>query len=181
MENTINKNWWLVLLKGLILIVLAFIVFNNPGATLLSIVLFIGLGFLLTGITIIVIALAGKNVIDNWGWKLAEGILDVLFGFILLANPEVTAVIIPFMIGFWAMFYGILITMSAFGSKKFGWPQLIIGILTIILGNIITFNPLFFDFTISIWIGITLLFVGISNVFFAFDIKKLKKDVNELE
>ena len=32
---------------------------------------------------------------DNWGWKLAEGILDVLFGFILIANPEITAVIKP--------------------------------------------------------------------------------------
>ena len=100
MNNSINKNWWLVLLKGLILIGLSFIVFNHPGDTLLGITLIIGIGVLLTGIAIIVIALSGRKDIDNWGWKLAEGMLDVLFGFILIANPEITAVVIPFMIGF---------------------------------------------------------------------------------
>lgn len=179
MENSNNKNWWLVLLKGIILIVLAFIVFNNPEATLLGIALFIGIGFLLTGFAIIFIALAGKKEMDNWRWKLAEGILDVLFGFILIANPEITAVVIPFMIGFWAVFYGILLTVGAFSSVKFNLVLLIAGILTIILGYIIMFNPIVLGLTISIWIGITLLFVGISNVFFAFDIKKIKKAVTE--
>ena len=116
---------------------------------------------------------------DNWRWKLAEGILDVLFGFILIANPEITAVVIPFMIGFWAVFYGILLTVGAFSSVKFNLALLIAGIMTIILGYIIMFNPIVLGLTISIWIGITLLFVGISNVFFAFDIKKIKKAVTE--
>ena len=181
MENAINKNWWLVLLKGLILIGLSFIVFNHPGDTLLGITLIIGIGVLLTGIAIIVIALSGRKDIDNWGWKLAEGMLDVLFGFILIANPEITAVVIPFMIGFWAMFYGVILAANAFSSKKFSWAMLIAGILTIILGYIVIFNPIVFGLTISIWIGITLLFVGIYNVFFAFDIKKGKSAVKELE
>jgi uncharacterized membrane protein HdeD (DUF308 family) len=179
MENGMNKNWWLVLIKGLIMIGLAFIVFNHPGDTLLGITLFIGIGVLITGISIIVIAFAGKKDMDNWGWKLAEGMLDVLFGFILIANPEITAVVIPFMIGFWVMFYGVLITVNAFSSKKFSWALMLAGILTIILGYIIIFHPIIFGLTISVWVGITLLFVGISNVFFAFDIKKIKKAVIE--
>ena len=180
MEKIANKNWWLVLLKGLLLIVLAFIVFGNPGDTLLGIALFIGIAFLLTGFAIIFIALLGKKDLDNWGWKLAEGILDVLFGFFLIANPGITAVVIPFLIGFWAVFYGILLTAGAFSSKEFNWTLLFVGILTIILGYIIMFHPIVLGLTISIWIGITLLIVGIANVAFAFDIKKLKKAVNEL-
>ncbi len=179
MEIIINKNWWLVMLKGIVLIVLAFIVFNNPGATLLGIALFIGIGLLLTGVAIIIIALAGKKEMDNWGWKLAEGMLDVLFGFILIANPEITAVVLPFLIGFWAMFYGILLTVGAFNLKKISWSLLIAGVLTIILGYIIMFNPIVLGLTISIWIGITLLVVGIANVAFAFDIKKIKQAANE--
>ena len=180
MEKVANKNWWLVLLKGLLLIVLAFIIFSNPGDTLLAIALFIGLGFLFTGIAIIVIALLGKNDLENWGWKLAEGILDVLFGFILIANPEITAIVIPFLIGFWALFYGILLTAGAFSSKEFSWSMLLVGILTIILGYIILFNPIVMGLTLSIWIGITLLILGIANVVFSFDIKKLKKEVSEV-
>ncbi len=167
------------MLKGIVLIVLAFIVFNNPGATLLGIALFIGIGLLLTGVAIIIIALAGKKEMDNWGWKLAEGMLDALFGFILIANPEITAVVLPFMIGFWAVFYGILLTVGAFSSVKISLALLIAGILTIILGYIIMFNPIVLGLTISIWIGITLLVVGIANVAFAFDIKKIKQAANE--
>ena len=159
---------------------MAFIVFTNPEGTLLGIALFIGIGFLIAGIVIISLALAGKKDMDNWGWKLAEGILDVLFGFFLIANPGITAVVIPFMIGFWATFYGILLTVSAFSFKKFNWTLMIAGILTIVLGYIIMFNPTVLGFTISIWIGITLLVVGIANVAFSFDIKKMKKLADEL-
>jgi uncharacterized membrane protein HdeD (DUF308 family) len=179
MEKMANKNWWLVLLKGLLLIVLAFIVIGNPGDTLLAIALFIGIAFLLTGFAIIFVALLGKNDLENWSWKLAEGILDVLLGFILIANPEITAIVIPFLIGFWALFYGILLTVGAFSSKEFSWIMLLVGILTIILGNIIMFNPIVMGLTLAIWIGITLLIVGIANVAFSFDIKKLKQAIQE--
>ena len=179
MENLSNKNWWLVLLKGLILIVLAFVVFNNPGATLLSITLFVGIGFLVAGLVISIMSLAGKKEMDNWGWKLAEGLLDIFFGFILIANPEITAVIIPFLIGFWATFYGVLLIVSAFSTAKFSWILLIGGILILILGNIILFNPIIFEITLSAWIGITLLIAGIANVILSFDIKSIKQAVTE--
>lgn len=181
MKSAVNKNWWLVLLKGVILIVLAFIVFGNPVETLLSISIFLGLGFLLSGIVITFLAFAAKNEMDNWGWKLAEGLLDILFGFILIANPEVTAVIFPFLIGFWATFYGILLIVGAFYTVKFSWTLMISGILTVILGYIVLFNPIVSVITISIWIGITLLVLGISNIVFAFEIKNIQKEVNELE
>jgi uncharacterized membrane protein HdeD (DUF308 family) len=141
----------------------------------MGISLFLGLGLLLTGIVISIMALAGKKEMDNWGWKLAEGLLDILFGFILIANPEITAVIIPFLIGFWAIFYGILFIAGAFSTEKFNWALLIGGVLTVIFGNIILFNPIIFGITISIWIGITLLVTGIANIVLAFDIKSLKK------
>ncbi|NOQ97134.1 MAG: hypothetical protein GQ561_03140 [Calditrichae bacterium] len=177
MENVMNKNWWLVLLKGLVLILLAFVVFGNPGGTLMGISLFIGIGLIVTGLVISIMALAGKKEMDNWGWKLAEGLLDILFGFILIANPGITAVIIPFLIGFWATFYGILLIVSAFSTAKFNWVLLTGGILIIILGNVILFNPVIFEITISVWIGITLLLIGIANVVLAFDIKSIKKAV----
>lgn len=180
MKRVISKNWWLVLLKGVILILLAFLVFSNPMGTLLGLSLFLGIGILITGVIIVIIALAAKNEMENWGWKLAEGILDIVFGFMLMANPEITAVVIPFMIGFWAIFYGILITIGAFSLKKLDWKLLIFGILTILLGNVIMFNPIFMGITLSIWIGITLLVAGIYNVVYSLDIKKIKNVVKEI-
>ena len=182
MEKAAFKNWWLVLIKGIILIILAFVVFRHPVGTLVGITFYIGMGLLLTGIVLIIAAVAARNDIENWGWRLAEGILDALIGIMLLANPGITAAVIPFLIGFWAIFYGILLLADSFGSKKSGyknwWFELIAGILTVIFGYIIAFNPVISLLTITTLIGISLLIVGIFNVVLSFDIKKIKKVIS---
>ena len=120
MEERIFKNWWLVLIKGIILIILSFIIFRHPVGTRVGITLYMGIGLLITGIILIIAAIASRNQLENWGWRLAEGILDVLIGFLLLANPGITAAFIPFIIGFWIIFYGIMLFTDAFGSRKTG-------------------------------------------------------------
>jgi uncharacterized membrane protein HdeD (DUF308 family) len=96
METTTFKNWWLVLIKGIILIILAFVIFRHPVGILMGITVYMGIGLLLTGIALIIAAIAARNDIENWGWRLAEGILDALFGIMLLANPGITAVVTYF-------------------------------------------------------------------------------------
>ena len=63
--------------------------------TLVGITFYMGISLLLTGIALIIAAIADRNDIENWGWRLAEGILDALIGIILLANPGITATVIP--------------------------------------------------------------------------------------
>ncbi|MBW1836587.1 MAG: DUF308 domain-containing protein [Deltaproteobacteria bacterium] len=137
---------------------------------------------MITGIVLIIAAISARKDMDNWGWRLAEGILDALFGIMLLANPGITAAVIPFLIGFWAFFYGILLFVDSFGSKKAGyknwWLELIAGILTVIFGYIIAFNPVISVLTITVLIGISLLIVGIYNVVLSFDIKKLNRSIS---
>lgn len=181
MEETTSKNWWLVLIKGIILIILAFVIFRHPVGTLVGITFYMGIGLLLTGIALIIAAIAARNDIENWGWRLAEGILDALIGIMLLANPGITAAVIPFLIGFWAFFYGILLFVGSFGSKKTGygnwWLELIAGILTVIIGYVIAFNPVVGIFTITTFIGISLLIVGVFNVVLSFDLRKIHKAI----
>jgi uncharacterized membrane protein HdeD (DUF308 family) len=180
MESLSKKNWMLVLLKGLVLIFLAFLVLNNPVGALLGISTFIGIGFLITGVLSVTVSLAAKKEMKNWSWKLAEGILDIVFGFLLIANPEITAVVIAFVLGFWVVFYGILLTVGAFNSDKFNLINLIFGILIIFLGNFIMFNPIFTGLSLSIWIGISLLMAGIFNVVYSLDLKKQTGVVKEV-
>ena len=182
MEETTSKNWWLVLIKGIILIILAFVIFRHPVGTLVGITFYMGIGLLLTGIALIIAAIAARNDMENWGWRLAEGILDALIGIMLLANPGITAAVIPFLIGFWAFFNGILLFVGSFGSKKAGngnwWLELIAGILTVIIGYGITFNPVVGIFTITTFIGISLLIVGFFNVVLSFDLRKIHKAIS---
>ena len=173
METQISKNWYLLLIKGIIMVLLAILVLNSPEGALLTYVLYIGIGFIIAGIVRIVQGISAKGTLNNWGWIVFEGLMDLFLGYILMAHPDLTITLIPIMIGFWAAFYGLYLLIDAFSGNGNMLLKLIAGILIIIIGNMIIFNPVSFGLTLAIWIGVLLLFAGIFNVIISFKIKAL--------
>ncbi len=171
MEKQISKNWYLVLIKGIIMVLLAILLFMSPADSLLAYVLWIGIGFIISGIALIVQGISAKGVLDNWGWIVFEGVMDIFLGYILIAHPALTVSVIPVMIGFWAAFYGIFLIIDAFSGTGGAVMKIIFGILIIILANTIIFNPVAFGLTLAIWLGVILLFSGIYNIINSFSLK----------
>jgi uncharacterized membrane protein HdeD (DUF308 family) len=174
MENQNVKNWYLPLIKGIIMIVLALMIFNSPEESLLAWVVYIGIGFILSGIVFMIQGFSARGTLDNWGWRVFEGVVDILVGFVLIANPAITAAILPFIIGLWGAFYGIMLFIDAFAEKGGRGIKLISGIVIFLFSLIVIFNPLFAGMTIAIWFGIILFCAGLYNVFFSFALKRAK-------
>ena len=170
-ENQISKYWYLTLIKGIIMVLLAVLLFTSPADSLLAYVLYIGIGFIITGIAIIVQGISAKGVLDNWGWVVFGGVMDIFLGYILIAHPGLTVSVIPIMIGFWAAFYGIFLIIDSFSGTGGGLLKIIFGILILIMANTIIFNPVAFGMTLVIWLGIILLFAGIYNIINSFSLK----------
>ena len=175
--NTLSKYWWVSLLKGIILIILAIFVFRHPVGALVGIAIYIGVSLLLTGIIQTIVSVAGKDSVPNWGWGLAGGLFDIFFAIVFLSNPALTAAAIPFVVGFWMIFYGVMAFANSFQVKKEGnanwWLEMIGGLLTIFIGFVISGNLLAGALAITIWMGIGFLLAGIIYVFAAFGLKKL--------
>ena len=112
--------------------------------------------------------------------RLAEGLIDIVFGFFLLAHPEVDDYVIPSLIGFWVVFYGVLILAGSFNFEKIAETKrkitLVVGIVTIILGFVISFNLDYPFLSNAILIGIPVLIIGLANLFFASNLKNFSKD-----
>lgn len=179
--QTLFKNWWLALVKGIILIVLAILVFRHPVATILGFTIYLGIGLFLAGVIEMVTAFQLRQLEKRWGWSLAGGAIDVLFGLILLSNPGITAVVLPFVVGFWAVFYGTLLITASIASRaedyagpRQGW---IGGALTLLAGLLIIFNPAVGIAAITILIGIALLIAGIVNILVALGLRQLKQEL----
>ena len=171
MENQVSSNWYMVLIKGIIMVLLAMLVLAGPADALVAYSIFIGIGFFIAGIVVIYRGFALKSVNTNWGWTVFGGFLDLVIGYIIMANPLYAAAILPFLIGFWAVVYGIYLFIDAFADKgNMGW-KIVGGLLIIILGNIIMFNPLLAGMTFAIWFGIILLVAGIYNIIGSFSLK----------
>ncbi len=171
MENQIKANWYMVLIKGIIMILLALLVFNSPGGALLAYALYIGIGLLITGIIILFRGISSRKVNTNWGWTVFEGLLDIFLGYILLANPLVTAAVLPFVFGFWAVFYGVSLLINSFSGTGNGAMKIISAILLILIGIMVMHNPLIAGMTVALWVAVLLLIAGIYNVIASFSIK----------
>ena len=173
MENQITSNWYIVLIKGIIMISLAFLVFSSPGGALLAYAIYIGIALSITGFLILFRGFSSKKDNTNWGWLVFEGLLDILLGYVLLANPLVTAAILPFVFGFWAVFYGVLLIINSFSEKQNKTMKIISGILMVLIGAMIMRNPIFVGLSIAIWVATLLFIAGIYNVVISFSLKKM--------
>ena len=104
----------------------------------------------------------------KWGWGLAGGIIDLLFGSILLSNPALSAATLPFVVGFWIIIYGVMAFVDSFASKKAGqsnwWLGTLNGLLAVIIGFFITNNVLAGMFAITWWMGFGFMLAGIINI-----------------
>ena len=176
------KHWRLILIKGIVLVILSFIIFSHPVGALVGLTLYIGVALMFTGILLIVSALSNRKADDQWSRKLTEGIFDVLFAFILLSNPAITAAIFPFLVGLWMIFYGIMLFTGSLtaikGGDSGGWLNLVGGLLTVIFGYIIMTNLLTGVILITFLIAFGFMLFGLINIFMAFRIKKMNSDFN---
>ena len=100
------KNWWLSLLLGILYVVVAVSLMFAPlsGYAVLSILFSISMLF--SGLLEISFAVSNRKNVSSWGWYLAGGIIDMIFGFYLIAYPLLSMEVIPFIIAFWLMFRG---------------------------------------------------------------------------
>lgn len=173
---TIKKYWWLALLRGIVLTILAIYIFQHPLSALVGIAIYISISLLFTGISQIIVSLASKDTVEDWGWGLAGGIVDIIFAIVLLSNPGISAASLPFAVGFWLIFSGAMIFVNSFRSKKEGsssWGmEMFSGVLSVLAGYMISSDLFVGTFAITSWIGFGFLMAGIANIIMAFRLKK---------
>jgi uncharacterized membrane protein HdeD (DUF308 family) len=108
------ERWWAVLLEGLAGVVIGLLTFFWPNITALVLVYFIAAWALITGIFEIVAAIQLRRVITGEWMLILSGLLSILFGVLLFVFPGAGAVSVIWMIGIYAVVFGILEIIFAF-------------------------------------------------------------------
>jgi uncharacterized membrane protein HdeD (DUF308 family) len=117
----IQARWLMLSLLGVIGILAGILAFFYPGATAVSIVLVIGFWAIIRGATEIAAAIQLRKVIANEWALILGGALSVLFGVLLLARPGVGLISVIFIVGIYALLWGILLVLAAFRVKSHPW------------------------------------------------------------
>jgi len=110
-------RWWLAIV-GLLGIAAGLATWFWPGLTALVLLYFIAAWSIATGVMQIVGAIQLRKEIDNEWLLIAAGAISVLFGGLLIAQPGAGAVAVLFIIGIYAVLYGLLLVFLAMRLRK---------------------------------------------------------------
>ncbi len=115
------KRWWLAL-GGLAGIVAGLVAFFYTGMTALVLLMFIAAWAIVIGVILIWGAIELHKILDD-AWLIGlNGALAVAFGVLLVARPGAGALAVVWMIGWFAVVFGILHIALAFRLRQFKQP-----------------------------------------------------------
>jgi uncharacterized membrane protein HdeD (DUF308 family) len=101
-------GWWLF--EGLVSLAVAALALARPGITLLAVVLLIAFRAILLGLTEVGGAIGGKGLDHRWLLGLT-GVVSLLFGVLMLANPVAGTIAIVWVIGVYAVVFGVMLVI----------------------------------------------------------------------
>ena len=107
-------RWWLIVLEGAAGIILGVLTFRSPDTTALVLLTFIAAWSIVTGIFEIATAVRLRKLIANEWLLILSGVVSIIFGALLIALPGAGAVSIVWLLGAYALLFGILTLMLAF-------------------------------------------------------------------
>ena len=113
-----HDDWWVLLLVGLAGIGIGTLTFYNPQATALAVVFYVAIWAIATGLLEIVAAVRLRRQIEGEVWLALAGIASVLFGVLLVARPGVGALTILWLIGVYALAFGVVLVLLAFKVRS---------------------------------------------------------------
>lgn len=173
------RNWYLILILGIVLIFTGIWVFGTPLLAYATLAVLFAFTFLITGVLEIIFAVSNRKEMINWGWSLAGGIIDLLLGILLISRPEVSMLILSLYVGFGVLFRSAFAIARALDLKKLkikNWGFLLaLGIIGSIFSFILILNPVIAGITIAIYTGLAFLTLGFFQVFFSFQLRKVKR------
>lgn len=112
------KHWWAYLLEGILAIAIGVATWFWPGITAMALLFLIAFWAIATGIFKIIAAWKLREEIKG-EWALAfAGLLSVAFGVLLLVRPGAGALAVIWLIGFFAILFGILLIIVAFKVRR---------------------------------------------------------------
>lgn len=168
------KEKILTVLIGILYIALGIYLVTQPKETLYTFALIIGITFIIGGVLNIFNHIFKKNIKDS---NLILGIIDLLFGLLLITKFLFTTTTIIYVIASFLLVRGIISLILGIMIKKemgnFGANLIINSIFTILFSIYFFISPLITVLTITVMYGIMMILIGINIIISAF----IKKEV----
>ena len=176
LASVLSEKWWVLLLRGLVAVGFAVVVWTRPGLSLASLVLAFGIFALADGILAVFTALASRRDQDHWWILLLWGLAGVGAGILTFLAPGITAIALLFYIAVWAIVVGVLQIIAAIKLRREiegEWLLGLAGVVSILFGVLLIANPAVGALAVLWMIAAYALVIGILFIILAFRVKGL--------
>ena len=174
----VARNWWVLLLNGVLLAVAGVLIFSIDW-TVRELATFIGALFIFQGLTEALTTGIDARVRQA---NVITGLLSLATGVLIIVWPEPGLLAVAIVLGAWLIVSGTIAVAGSFAAREVlpnWWLLLIIGLLEIPLGVLALANP---GATLAALItvaGIWAIAVGVTRVVLAFEVKRLPSYVEQ--
>jgi len=144
LATILARDWWMLLLRGLIAIAFGLLLWVQPAISLAALVLFFGGYVLADGILGVWSAIAGRKDHEDWWVLLLWGLTGIGVGILTFMAPGVTALALLFYIAVWAIATGVLQIAAAIRLRKMirgEWWLILGGLASVIFGVLLMARP----------------------------------------
>jgi len=118
-----GKPMWQVVLIGVLGVAAGIFTFFSPGITAIALLTLIAVWAIVTGVFQIAAAIRLRKEISNEWLMILSGVLSVVFGVLMIINPGAGAMAVLWVIGVFAIAYGVMLVGLALRLRKHAPPR----------------------------------------------------------
>lgn len=177
MKTNLQKNWWVLTMNGILAILFGGLALLASETMLLSISTYFGLLILVGGVLLLLGAFNQKKKKKDYSLMLAEGLISIILGVIIIIYPGQTLKLFLIFIGVWALLLGIFKIYIAIAMRKiieFQYIMIIGGLLLLGIGFLLLLDPAYVAGFVLQVVGAIFVILGIILIYFSFAIKNSK-------
>jgi uncharacterized membrane protein HdeD (DUF308 family) len=174
--DALQGNWLWFLVLGIALIVLGVILLGSPLLATLTTTMVFGVMLIVGGVFECVGAFWARQW-SGFFLVLLSGVLSVIVGLLLLRRPVEAMVVITLLLACYLMVEGVFHMIAAFSVRYTSWVwPFLSGAVDLVLGLLIWAQwPSSSLWVIGLFVGISLIFRGVSWVMLALALKSLPR------
>ena len=174
--ETLVRNWWAVVLRGAVAVLFGILLLAQPKISLIFLIVLWGAYAVADGIFSLVSAVRAGRAGHRWGALALVGVTGILAGILAWVMPGITALVLTFLIGAWAIIVGVLQIVAAIDLRKEirgeFWLGLA-GLISIAFGILVFANPGAGILAIVWLIGIYAILFGVTLFALGFRLRSL--------
>ncbi|MBE2218420.1 MAG: DUF308 domain-containing protein [Ignavibacteria bacterium] len=175
MIDSLQKNWWLVTVRGVLALLFGLVALFSPYIVIFSLITFFAFFAILSGFFILTLAFLGET--DNKGLRILEGLIFLGAGIVVLLNPVSALGGIMIFIAAWAILSGLIQIVGAIKLRKVisnEWFMILNGVISIIFGIVLAGNLVTGAGVMLMIFGAFAILSGIFTIILSFKIKSYK-------